>query len=278
MALVLTSPPTQGREVREAQRLLKDNVFETNYLDDEVDGVYNLATARSSKRAKRYGAGYELEDIDPGFGETIAGILAGDIKLTDAQKRRKADRAEDQVDRVRAQALKIAKSHLGKEEHPAGSNDVPFTRWYMDTDGDPGWTADRPGPAWCLIFGSKCYVDAIAQLGFDAAGVEEIFRQGVRYAFCPTVVTLAAHGNGGFDQTSKPRPGDFVFYQFDDDSNADHIGIFEEWVQRGSTFHAIEGNTSSSSDANGGRVERRLRSVSSVYRPSTGGRAYVRVG
>jgi hypothetical protein len=49
-----------------------------------------------------------------------------------------------------------------------------------------------------------------------------------------------------------------VLYQFDDNINSDHIGIFEEWEEEGSTFTTIEGNTSSTSFSNGGLVMRQL--------------------
>ena len=54
------------------------------------------------------------------------------------------------------------------------------------------------------------------------------------------------------------EPGDPVGFDWDGDMTGDHIGIFEEWVDKGYSFHAIEGNTS------GGVVARKLRYVSQV--------------
>ena len=87
-----------------------------------------------------------------------------------------------------------------------------------------------------------------------------------RYAFVPFLVNAAEEGRHNFRVVSNPEPGDLVAYQFDSDSNEDHIGIFEGWSTKGSTFVAIEGNTSLSSDANGGQVMRRTRSKSLVAR------------
>lgn len=56
--------------------------------------------------------------------------------------------------------------------------------------------------------------------------------------------------------------GDLVFYQFDKDSYADHIGIVEKVSKTGVT--AIEGNTSVTSNDNGGAVMRRNRKWSCI--------------
>lgn len=58
------------------------------------------------------------------------------------------------------------------------------------------------------------------------------------------------------------RPGDLVFYQFDTDAYADHIGIVESVTATGVV--AIEGNTSVTSNDNGGAVMRRSRKWSCV--------------
>lgn len=58
------------------------------------------------------------------------------------------------------------------------------------------------------------------------------------------------------------KSGDLVFYQFDKDSYADHIGIVEKVSKTGVT--AIEGNTSVTSDDNGGAVMRRNRKWSCI--------------
>lgn len=53
-----------------------------------------------------------------------------------------------------------------------------------------------------------------------------------------------------------------VFFQFDDDAASDHIGIIEK--DNGDTIITIEGNTSTSSDHNGGTVMRRTRKKSLI--------------
>lgn len=66
-------------------------------------------------------------------------------------------------------------------------------------------------------------------------------------------------------------PGDLVFFQFDSDSASDHIGIIEK--DNGDTISTIEGNTSTTSNDNGGKVMRRTRKkslVMAVARPKYG--------
>lgn len=271
MALVVTSPLTVSPEAKDAQRHLKNNAFD-DFLEGPVDNVWGPECRRATLRAKR-ALGYSRRSIQPGYGSALDAYLSGSRPLTAAMKERRRDFLQDQRQAVRARALKFAKDELGVEERPAGSNDVKFARWYMGAKSPTGWTAERPGPPWCMIFCSWAYSQA-----FEAVGLNGFPRIGSRYAFCPFVVTAAVEGNFGLDQVRNPKPGDLVLYQFDADANADHVGLFEKWVSEDAgTFTAIEGNTSSSSDANGGRVERRTRNRSQVYRPRTGGLAFARV-
>ena len=72
---------------------------------------------------------------------------------------------------------------------------------------------------------------------------------------------VAIDRRDGFSRQVEPsdlQPGDMVGYDWDGDTTGDHIGLFEEWVDGGWSFHAIEGNTS------GGVVARKLRYVSQV--------------
>ena len=69
--------------------------------------------------------------------------------------------------------------------------------------------------------------------------------------------------------TGADRPGDVVIYDFPGGAATDHCGIVE--AVDGTYISAIEGNTSSSNDADGGAVERRARKFSQIVgavRPS----------
>ena len=61
------------------------------------------------------------------------------------------------------------------------------------------------------------------------------------------------------------RPGDVVIYDFPGGAATDHCGIVE--AVDGTYISAIEGNTSSASDADGGAVERRARKFSQIVGP-----------
>ena len=63
---------------------------------------------------------------------------------------------------------------------------------------------------------------------------------------------------------------DIVLYSWKQDGVANHVGIVLTPVDANGNFTAIEGNTSTSSDSNGGEVQVRTRNVSSVI-------AFVRV-
>jgi len=142
---------------------------------------------------------------------------------------------------TRENALNAAIGYLGLKESPSGSNRTKFGAWY-GMDGSP----------WCAMFVTYCFeVDA---------GGSQSFSRGSKYAYVPYVVSAARGGTGGLTTTSSPIPGDLVCYDWDRDGTFDHIGIFEKGTP--SSFSAIEGNTSTSNNSNGGEVMRRQRSTS----------------
>ena len=133
-----------------------------------------------------------------------------------------------------AEAARIALGEKGISESPAGSNRVKYSVWY-----------GMIGP-WCAMFVSWVY----AQAGLP-----------FRYAYVPYIVRDARAGRNGLRVVSSPQRGDVVCYQFG--SEPDHCGIFLRWIDAHS-FEAIEGNTSLTSNDNGGRVMVRHRPRSAV--------------
>jgi CHAP domain len=80
------------------------------------------------------------------------------------------------------------------------------------------------------------------------------------FAYCPYGIEWFRR-QGRLDMN--PQVGDVVFYQFDQDAEADHVGIVESAAPGGIT--AIEGNTSArGSQSNGGAVMRADRKLSLV--------------
>jgi hypothetical protein len=148
---------------------------------------------------------------------------------------------------LREKALAKAITQIGIAENPPNSNQTQYTTWY-----------GMSGP-WCAMFASWCY---------ETSGGSPSFQQGVNYAYVPYIVGDAQAGRNGLSVAS-PIPGDLVCYDWQGDGVFDHVGLFEKWMS-GSTFSAIEGNTSDSSDSDGGSVMRRTRSA-------TGSVVFVRV-
>src|SRR4029453_16390631 len=143
---------------------------------------------------------------------------------------------------VREAALELAVGELGQGEHPAGSNQCTYCDWY-----------GMVGP-WCAMFATWCY---------EHAGGSESFLRGERYAYVPYIVSDARNGRYGLSVASSPIPGDLVCYDWERNGGHDHGRLFEEWQDGAVIFSAIEGNTSTSNDSNGGQVMRRSRNVSS---------------
>ena len=142
---------------------------------------------------------------------------------------------------VRDQALKTAQGQLGYKENPNGSNNNKFGSWY-GCNYQP----------WCAMFVTWCFEE-----GTDTGSPS--FARGSYYAYVPYVVSDARNGRRGLNVTSAPIPGDLVCYDWGYDGTFDHIGIFAGGTA--TSFHAIEGNTSSGNQSNGGQVMDRSRSA-----------------
>jgi len=144
---------------------------------------------------------------------------------------------------TRQRALEAAIGYLGYKESPPNSNDTRFGEWY-GCNYQP----------WCAAFVSYCYeVDA---------GGSPSFAKGQNYAYVPYMVSDGRNNRNGLSIPSSVIPGDLVTYNWDGgpDGTYDHVGIFEAWTG-GSSFTAIEGNTSVDNNSNGGAVMRRQRSA-----------------
>ena len=147
-----------------------------------------------------------------------------------------------------SELLDIARRQIGTRESPPNSNNVRYNTWYY------GREVSGAAYPWCMVF---------VQWVFDQAGV----KLPVRTASCGALVRSAQ--SAGCWVTGDYRPGDVVIYDFPGGAKTDHCGIVES--VDGSYISAIEGNTSSTSDADGGAVERRARKFSQIVgavRPS----------
>jgi hypothetical protein len=148
-------------------------------------------------------------------------------------------------------AVSWARDRVGVSENPAGSNKGPrITQWEVDS-GYPWVAGAREGVPWC-----QCFANAAAVEG----GASQI-----RSGYTPDFL------NGRFRaQGYKPislddaEPGDFVYFKFPGVSGTicDHVGVLVS--KTAATVTCVEGNTSLSSQNNGGAVMLRTRSRSLV--------------
>ena len=131
--------------------------------------------------------------------------------------------------------LSIAIAEIGTQEKPANSNKVKYN--------------DNNGQFWCGYFVNWCAKKAgvsIPNCIYTPAGVEGFKGRGQWYNI----------------ETSKPKPGDIVFFDFPGGEKVDHVGIVVE-VNDDGTLYTVEGNTTAEgktgSQSNGGEVAKRLR-------------------
>ena len=147
-----------------------------------------------------------------------------------------------------SELLEIARRQIGVKECPPNSNNVRYNTWYY------GREVSGSAYPWCAVF---------AAWVFDQAKV----KLPIRTASCGALMRAAQ--SAGQWVTGDYRPGDVVIYDFPGGAKTDHCGIVES--VDGTYISAIEGNTSSTGDADGGAVERRARKFSQIVgavRPS----------
>ena len=151
-----------------------------------------------------------------------------------------------------ADVMKKASSFIGTKESPANSNNVAFNTHYY---GRAVSGADYP---WCCVFVWDV---------FRIAGAADLFLGGNKTAYCPTYESWAL-GSGLEVSKDAGEYGDVATMDFGK-GRASHIGFILARLSDG-TYQTIEGNTSASSDDNGGAVMVRIRSKSvirHIFRP-----------
>lgn len=153
--------------------------------------------------------------------------------------------------------LKIALAERGVKESPPNSNNVKYNTAYY---GQEVWDGKAGGKyPWCMTF--QWWL-------FHQAEADWLFYGGKKTASCGTLMDYArAHGQL---VTSDYQPGDLLFLRFSTKrTNPEHVGLLKE-TRSGGTYITVEGNTGLDDDANGGRVQQRVRyawQVLGAYRP-----------
>jgi hypothetical protein len=130
--------------------------------------------------------------------------------------------------------IKVARQEVGYIE--SKGNKTKYGEWF-----------GLNGVPWCGIFVSWCYAmggNKLPKIGF---------RRG--FAGCQTAAEyFKAHNM----IVNSPISGDIVLYDWKGDGRYDHTGIFLKRITN-NTFAAIEGNTSTVNQSNGGSVMVRTR-------------------
>lgn len=138
-----------------------------------------------------------------------------------------------------------AKLEIGSKESPANSNNVKYNTWYY---GKPVSGAAYP---WCCTF--------IAWL------FQNEQRLCLKTASCEGLYNWFKSKN---QLVKDPQPGDIVFFKYNTANSVrnnrftNHVGLVE--AVAGKSIRTIEGNTSVSSNDNGGAVMERLRTANIV--------------
>lgn len=128
--------------------------------------------------------------------------------------------------------LAVAISQLGYRE--GANNNTKYGAWYG--------LNNQP---WCDMFVSWC---------FDQAGGADI---GGHFAYCPSHVNWFKNRGQWF---TTPQRGDVIFYDWNLDGVADHVGLVEN-VLDGLYPGAIEGNSSDGNTSEGVAVARHSRAT-----------------
>ena len=131
--------------------------------------------------------------------------------------------------------LRKAQAEIGVCEFPSNSNNVKYNTWYY------GKKVSGSSYPWCCAFVSWLFREDQSLCKKSASCVD-------------LLSWFEKHGR----IVSVPKAGDIVFFKYSTNSRrTNHVGIVED--VNGKVIHTIEGNTSTTSNDNGGRVMRRKR-------------------
>lgn len=146
-----------------------------------------------------------------------------------------------------SQLVSWAQSQIGVKEVPANSNKVIYWDDYRKYCG-----VNYQGSPWCAAF---------VAVGMAKIGQWSFTKDEGRFRYCPSLVNWAKQNGQWLDRSATPQPGDLVL--FADRGTACHVGIVEKRISS-SQIQTIEGNTSVTSNDNGGAVMRRTRSYGAI--------------
>lgn len=139
-----------------------------------------------------------------------------------------------------SQILTLAKKEIGTKESPSNSNNIKYNTAYY------GKAVSGSQYSWCAVF---CWWI------FRVAKISDLFCGGDKIAYCPSIYDW--YKKKGQTVSGNYKPGDLIFFDFDANGIANHIGICESFD--GTYITTIDGNTGTDNESNGGAVMRRKR-------------------
>ena len=119
--------------------------------------------------------------------------------------------------------MDLCNASLGYTE--SKNNDTIFGKWYG--------LNNQP---WCAMSASKMY--------FDAGMIKTVANTKKGFASCDAWLKYLTKNNQ-IIPIGQAKAGDIVFFQFDEDAQADHVGIVKNHNTLRKVLHVYEGNTSS---------------------------------
>jgi hypothetical protein len=118
--------------------------------------------------------------------------------------------------------LSLCEASLGYQE--TGNNDTTFGKWFG--------LNNQP---WCAMSASKMY--------FDADAIASVANTKKGFASCDAWLKYLTKNNQ-IVPIGQAQAGDLVFFQFDEDAQADHVGIVKGHNKALKFLYCYEGNTS----------------------------------
>jgi GH25 family lysozyme M1 (1,4-beta-N-acetylmuramidase) len=147
------------------------------------------------------------------------------------------------------QIIALAQSQVGTTEYPPNSNNVIYNTAYYGHDVQDGVPTKNDKYPWCAVFVWWCFSQFTPCLVKKTASCMDMGDW------------FKANGRWG----ATPHVGDVVFFKFSTNNRwTNHVGIVKEVLDGGAKIITIEGNTSQSSDDNGGAVMERTRTSNIV--------------
>jgi hypothetical protein len=119
--------------------------------------------------------------------------------------------------------MDLCNASLGYTE--SKNNDTIFGKWYG--------LNNQP---WCAMSASKMY--------FDAGMIKTVANTKKGFASCDAWLKYLTKNNQ-IIPIGQAKAGDIVFFQFDEDAQADHVGIVKNHNTLRKVLYVYEGNTSS---------------------------------